>query len=255
MTLLAGKKALILGVANERSIAWAIAKQLKASGASIALSYMNEAIEKRVNPLADEISADFTFELDVTNDEHLERLPNLIKERWGNFDILVHSLAFAQKEDLKGRFVETSREGFKMACDISAYSLVGLCQKLHPLMNEEASVMAMTYHGSQKVLANYNVMGVAKAALEASIRYLADDLGPQKIRVNAISAGPIKTLAASGISGFRSMLNVVEEKAPLRENVTADDVAGTALYLGSEFSRAVTGQILYVDSGLSILGI
>jgi enoyl-[acyl-carrier protein] reductase I len=255
MELLKGKKALILGVANERSIAWGIAQQLKRNGASIALTYMNDAIKKRLEPLAQQIEADFISEVDVTNDDQLTNLKNEVEKNWGTFDILVHSLAFADRNDLKGRFIETSREGFKMACDISAYSLVALCRELEPLMNEDGSVMCMTYHGSQKVLANYNVMGVAKAALEASVRYLSDDLGPKGIKVNAISAGPIKTLAASGISGFRTILSTVEEKAPLRTNVTTDDVGGAALYLASNLSGGVTGQILYVDSGLSVIGI
>ena len=255
MDLLAGKKALVLGVANERSIAWGITQILKRNGASIALTYMNEAIEKRVVPLSKEVSADFLAEVDVTNDDHISRLKETIKNEWGNFDILVHSLAFADKEDLKGRFIETSRKGFALANDISAYSLIALCHELEELMNPGASVMAMTYHGSQKVLANYNMMGVAKAALEASMRYLADDMGPKGIRVNAISAGPIKTLAASGISGFRSILSTVEEKAPLRKNITTEDVGGTAVYLASSLSSGVTGQILDVDYGLSIMGI
>jgi len=253
--LLAGKKALILGLANDRSIAWGIAKKLKEQGASIGLSYLNDALKKRVEPLSKEIGADFIFEMDVTVDDHYQAMVETVKKEWGNFDILVHSLAFADRNDLSGRFVETSRAGFKMACDISAFSLIGLCESLAPLMNEGGSVMAMTYHGSQKVVMNYNVMGVAKAALEASMRYLADDLGPQGIKVNAISAGPVKTLAASGISGFRSILSTVEEKAPLRKNITPSDVGGTAVYLASDLSSGVTGQILYVDSGFSILGL
>lgn len=254
MELLKGKKALIFGVANERSIAWGIAQQFKEQGASVAFSYVNEAIEKRVTPLAEEIGADFTFEMDVTNDEHYVRLPEIIKEKWGTFDILVHSIAFADRKDLKGDFLQTSREGFKMACDISAFSLVGLSQSLSPLMNTGGSVLGMTYYGSQKVVKNYNVMGVAKAALEASTRYLANDMGQLGIKVNCISAGPIKTLAASGISGFRELLAQVEEKAPMRKNVTQTDVGGSAVYLASDLSSGVTGQVLYVDSGLSILG-
>lgn len=253
MSLLAGKKALVLGVANERSIAWGITKALKEQGATVALSFLNDALKKRVEPLAEEIGADFTVELDVTNDSHYENLKKVVEEKWGKFDILVHSLAFADKEDLKGNFSKTSRKGFLLACDISAFSLVGLCESLRDLMNPGASVMAMTYHGSVKVVSNYNMMGVAKAALEASARYLADDLGPSDIKVNCISAGPIRTLAASGISGFKGILSVVEEKAPLRKNVTADDVAGTAVYLASNLSNGVTGQVLYVDSGYSIL--
>lgn len=255
MQLLKGKKALILGVANERSIAWAIAKHYKEQGASVALTYPNEAIEKRVVPLAAELGADFTAQVDVTIDSHYDQIKKVVEEKWGRFDILVHSLAFADKEDLAKPFTETSRKGFMMACDISAFSLIGLCHALCPLMNPNGSVISLTYHGSQKVIKNYNVMGVAKAALEASSRYLADDLGPKGIKVNSISAGPIKTLAASGISGFRSILTTFEEKAPLRRNVTTDDVAGTALYLASDLSSGVTGQILYVDSGFSILGL
>jgi enoyl-[acyl-carrier protein] reductase I len=252
--LLKDKKVVILGVANERSIAWGIAQAFKAQGAKVALSYMNEAIEKRVKPLADELGADFTFEMDVTIDDHYPMMADLIKKNWGSVDILVHSLAFAEREDLKNPFSQTSRQGFLKACDISAFSLVGLTQALTPLFNPYASVMAMTYYGSEKVIKNYNVMGVAKAALEASVRYLADDLGEKSIRVNAISAGPIKTLAASGISGFRELLAQVEERAPLRENIGPEDVAGTALYLASDLAKHVTGQTIYVDSGLSILG-
>jgi enoyl-[acyl-carrier protein] reductase I len=254
MGLLTGKKALILGVANDRSIAWGIAKALKAQGASIALTYMNDAIHKRVEPLSQELGADFIALMDVSNDEHYPALKKTVEEKWGNFDILIHSLAFADKDDLSKPFLQTSRKGFLMACDISAYSLVGLCQHLEPIMNDGGSVVAMTYYGSQKVIKNYNVMGVAKAALEASTRYLAYDLGPRKIKVNCISAGPIKTLAASGISGFRSLLSQVEEIAPMKEGVSQDDVAGAAVYLTTSLSGGVTGQVLYVDSGLSILG-
>lgn len=253
MGLLTGKKALILGVANDMSIAWGIAKALKAEGAQVALSYLNEGLQRRVDPLAVEVGADFTFEMDVTNDEHYPRLQKLVEEKWGKFDILVHSLAFGDKNDLKGRFVETSRAGFKMACDISAFSLIGLCNTLRQNMNDDSSVIAMTYHGSVKVLKGYNVMGVAKAALEASTRYLADDLGPQNIRVNCISAGPIRTLAASAVPGLKDFLKVIEEKAPLRKNVTQDDVGGTAVYLASRLSHGVTGQVIYVDSGINIM--
>jgi enoyl-[acyl-carrier protein] reductase I len=252
--LLAGKKALVLGVANERSIAWGITRALKEQGAQVALSYLNDALKKRVEPLAEEIGADFTCALDVAKDEDISNLHDTVKEQWGNFDILIHSLAFADREDLKKPFIETSRAGFAMAVDISAYSLVALSNSLQGLMNEGGSVIAMTYHGSQKVIDNYNVMGVAKAALESSSRYLANDLGPKGIKVNCISAGPIKTLAASGISGFRQILKAVEERAPLRSNVTSEQVASTALYLSSELSEGVTGQILYVDAGYSILG-
>lgn len=253
MGLLTGKRALILGVANDMSIAWGITKAFKEQGASVALTFLNENLKKRVEPLANEVGADFICEMDVTNDAHYGELKKTIEEKWGKFDILVHSLAFADKNDLKGRFVETSRDGFKMACDISAFSLIGLCQSLKDNLNDDAAVIAMTYHGSVKVLKGYNVMGVAKAALEASARYLADDLGPQNIRVNCISAGPIRTLAASGVPGLKDFLKVIEEKAPLRKNVTQDDVGGTAVYLASNLSHGVTGQVLYVDSGISII--
>jgi enoyl-[acyl-carrier protein] reductase I len=254
MKLLEGKKALILGLANDRSIAWGITKAFKEHGASIALSYMNDAIKKRVEPLAAEIGADFTFEMDVTNDAHYSSMKEIVKEKWGNFDILVHSLAFADKDDLSKPFIHTSRKGYAMACDISAFSLVGLCDSLQDLINENGSVISMTYYGSQKVVKKYNVMGVAKAALEASTRYLAYDLGPRGIKVNCISAGPIKTLAASGISGFRTLLSQVEEISPMKRNVTPEDCGGAAVYLASQLSGGVTGQVLYVDSGLNILG-
>lgn len=254
MQLLEGKKALIFGVANERSIAWGIAKEFKKHGAEVALSYANDALKKRVEPLAEELGAAFTFEMDVTNDEHYDTLAARVGEHWKDFDILVHSIAFADRQDLKGGFIDTSRKGFQLACDVSAFSLVGLSQKLQEMMNPEGSVLAMTYYGSQKVVQNYNVMGVAKAALESSVRYLAEDFGEKGVRVNAISAGPIKTLAASGISGFRTLLSQVEEKAPLKRNVTQEDVGGNAVYLASDLSKGVTGQTLYVDSGLSILG-
>jgi enoyl-[acyl-carrier protein] reductase I len=254
MDILKGKKALIFGVANDRSIAWGVAKSLKEAGAHVALSYANDALKKRVEPLAQELDADFTFEMDVTNDSHYENLQAEIKKHWESFDILIHSIAFADRADLKGSFLATSRSGFQLACDVSAFSLVGLSQKLSPIMNEEGSIVAMTYYGSQKVVKNYNVMGVAKAALEASTRYLANDLGEKGIRVNCISAGPIKTLAASGISGFRELLAQVEDKSPLKRNVTQENVGSNALYLASDLSKGVTGQVLYVDSGLSILG-
>jgi len=253
--LMEGKKVLILGVANEKSIAWGITKQMVAQGARVALSYLNDALKKRVEPLANEVGADFIFEMDVTNDDHYSSMVEKVKSEWGSFDCIVHSLAFANRDDLKGRFVETSREGFKMACDISAFSLIALCNALRPLLNDNATVLAMTYHGSQQVVDGYKVMGVAKAALEASIRYLAEDLGPDGIRVNCISAGPIRTLAASGVPGLRKIFEVVEQKAPLRKNITQEDVGGTAVYLASNLSNGVTGQIVYVDSGMSIKAI
>ncbi|MAX65793.1 MAG: enoyl-ACP reductase [Bacteriovoracaceae bacterium] len=254
MGLLSGKKALIFGVANERSIAWGIAQQFKEQGAEVALSYVNDSIKKRVEPLAQKLGASFIFEMDVTNDKHYQDLADKVSQHWTEVDIVVHSIAFADRSDLKDSFVKTSREGFKLACDVSAFSLVGISQALNHMIPQGGSIMAMSYYGSQKVITNYNVMGVAKAALEASMRYLANDLGQKDIKVNCISAGPIKTLAASGISGFRELLNKVEEIAPLKKNVTPQDVGGTACYLASDLSSGVTGQVIYVDSGLSILG-
>lgn len=254
MGLLEGKKALILGLANHRSIAWGIVQAMKKEGAQIGLTYLNDALKKRVEPLAEEIGADFTTEMDVTQDDHYLSLQKVVEEKWGKFDILVHSLAFANREDLEGPFSETTRAGFALAMDISAYSLIGLCKHLKHLMNDKASVMAMTYHGSQQVIRNYKVMGVAKATLEISAKYLAADLGERGIRVNCISAGPIKTLAASGVPGFSQILKVVEENAALRKNVTPEDIGKTALYLASDLSESVTGEIIYVDAGYSIIG-
>ena len=253
MALLAGKKIIILGLANEKSIAYGISKALKMHGASIALSFQNEQLQKRVEPLAQELGADFIFEMEVTQDDHYPRMKEIIIQKWGKIDGVVHSLAFADREDLKVNFSQTSRKGFALACDISAFSLVGVANTLKDLMNKGGSIFALTYHGSQKVTPGYNVMGVAKAALEASMRYLADDLGPQDIRVNCISAGYIRTLASSAIKGAKEMISQSEEKAPLRRAVSPEDVGGTAVYLASDLSHNVTGQILYVDSGLSIM--
>ena len=253
MALLEGKKALILGVANERSIAWGITRQFKHHGAKIALSYLDDRLKKRVEPLASQVEADFICQMDVTEDEHYGNLARTLKDKWGKFDILVHSLAFADREDLKGNFSKTSRNGFKLACDVSAYSLIGLSNVLKDLMGPGGSIMAMTYYGSAKVLKGYNVMGSAKAALEANIRYLADDLGPSNLRVNGISAGPIRTLAASGVSTLKNISKQIEQNAPLRRNVTTEDVGNTAVFLASDLSSAMTGQILYVDAGISIM--
>jgi enoyl-[acyl-carrier protein] reductase I len=253
--LVQGKKALIFGVANDKSIAYAIAKELKDNGASIALSYAGEALRKRVEPIAEELGSEFMFQCDVASDEALAESAKIVKEKWGSFDILVHSVAFANRDDLKGRYVDTSREGFHLALDISAYSLVALCKAFDPLLNDNGSVMAMTYYGAEKVITNYNVMGVAKAALECSVRYLAMDLGGRGVRVNAISAGPLKTLASSGISGFKTILATIEERAPLRRNIIQEDVGKTGLFLASDLSRAITGEVIYVDSGYNIMGI
>jgi enoyl-[acyl-carrier protein] reductase I len=254
MKLLKGKKALVIGAANERSIAWGISEVLSEAGASLGLTYVNDAIHKRVIPLAEKVKADFLVPLDVTQEQPFHDLKITIEKHWGTFDILVHSVAFAHGEDLKRSFAQTSKEGFLLAMDVSVYSFVRLCGLLQEMMNPYGSVIALTYYGSEKVIPNYNVMGVAKAALEASVRYLSCDLGMNKIRVNAISSGPIKTLAASGVSGFRDILKVVEEKAPLHENVNIYDVGQTALYLTSDLSKRVTGQVLFVDSGHSIMG-
>ncbi len=255
MGLLEGKKGIIFGVANERSIAWSIAKRLREEGAELAFTYAGPALESRVRPLAESLDAPIIMPCDVTSDAEIEAVFAEVKEKWGLLDMLVHSLAFAKKEELKGGFLETSREGFAMAMDISAYSLVALARAAAPLMEVRGgSITAMTYYGSEKVIENYNVMGVAKAALEASMRYLAADMGRMGVRVNAISAGPVRTLAAMGISGFRTILDLVEKKAPLGRNITQDDVAGTALYLLSELSRGVTGETIFVDAGYNIMG-
>ncbi len=250
-----GKNALILGVANERSIAWEITKKLKKNGANVALSFLNDALKKRVEPLSQEVKADFIFELDVTNSDHLSSLHSTISSKWEKVDILIHSLAFADREDLKKPFIETSKKGFMNAIEISAFSFVDVANRLKELFVEDSSLITMTYHGSTQVIPGYNVMGVAKATLEASMRYLAYDLGKKKIRVNAISAGPIRTLAASGISGFKDKLKHAAEKSFLGENVSQEDVAKTALYLSSNLSSGVTGEVMYVDAGLSKLGI
>lgn len=254
MSLLEGKKALVLGVANNRSIAWGITQKLHEEGAEIGLSYGIPQLEKRVMPLARSIGVDFVEKCDVTNDEQIAALFAKVGERFGKIDILVHAIAFAQQEDLTGRFVDTSREGFATALDISAFSLVAVTRAALPLMQEGASVLTLTYYGAEKVVPNYNVMGVAKAALEASVRYLAADLGPDGIRINAISAGPIKTLSAAGVSGIRKMLRYTEERAPLRRNVNQEEVGKTALWLCSDLGSGVTGEVVYVDAGYHILG-
>ena len=217
--LLKDKKAVIFGVANTHSIAYGIASAFRREGASLAFSYLNDALKKRVVPISEELDGAFTFPCDVSSDEDILNAAQAVKERWGSVDVLVHSVAFADKEDLKGRFIDTSREGFKIAMDISAYSLIAICKAFEPLLNPHSSVLCMTYYGSQKTIPNYNVMGVAKAALEASVRYLAVDLGKNDIRVNAISAGPIRTLASSGISGFHQIGELFEQRAPIHRLV------------------------------------
>jgi enoyl-[acyl-carrier protein] reductase I len=255
MGLLDGKKALIFGVANDHSIAWGIAQALHAQGAGVGLSSVESLIEKRVRPLAERLGATFVEPCDVQDDRQIARVFAEWERREGSLDILVHALAFAKREELAGEFAATSRDGFHLAMDVSAYSLVAIVREARPLMANGGSVMALTYYGAEKVVANYNVMGVAKAALEASVRYLAADLGKDGIRVNAISAGPIRTLAASGITGFKSMYGRFADVTPLRRNMTIEDVGGTAVYLASDLSGGVTGEVVYVDGGFNIMGV
>jgi enoyl-[acyl-carrier protein] reductase I len=254
--LFTDKRVLVFGVANDRSIAWGISQAMHAHGARLGFSFQGEVLEKRVRPLAESVGSDLVVPCDVTSDEQIARVFDQVRSQWGGLDVVVHSLAFANREDLDGRFLDTSRQGFATALDISAYSLVALARAAEPMLAEsKGSIVTLTYYGSEKVVQNYNVMGVAKAALEASVRYLAADLGPSGVRVNAISAGPIKTLAAAGIKGFRGILGFAAEKAPLRRNITLEDVAGTALFLCSDLGAGVTGEVIHVDSGYSILGI
>ncbi len=255
MGLLAGKKALILGVANEKSIAWAMAKLFHEEGAELILTYAGDAIEKRVRPLAESVNA-AVAPCNVTSDDEIQNLMQQVQKQWDGLDILIHSVAFADKDELKGSILSTTRSGFTNAMDISAYSLIALLKAALPMMTDRNScALAMSYYGAEKVFPNYNVMGVAKAALEASVRYLAAGMGPDNIRVNAISAGPIKTLAATGVNGFNQILNTVEDRAPLHRNITQEEVAKAALYLCSDLASGVTGEIHYVDAGYNITGI
>jgi enoyl-[acyl-carrier protein] reductase I len=250
-----GKNAFIFGVANERSLAWSIAQHLHQGGARLGFNFLGDSLERRVRPLAESVQADLIEPCNVSDDAQMDRVFQLIQERWGALDILIHSVAFANREDLEGRFVNTSREGFRIALDISAYSLVALAKRAEPLMEgRNGSIVTLSYYGAEKVVPNYNIMGVAKAALEASVRYLAYDMGSKKIRVNAISAGPVKTLAAAGIRNFREMLSSAEEKTPLHENISADDVGALAAFLCSPQGRHITGSTMYVDSGAHIMG-
>ena len=255
MGLMDGKIVLVFGVANKNSIGWGIAKKLHEEGATIALSYAGEMLEKRVLPLAQEIDCDFVEMCDVTSDEELDALFAKVKDRYGHIDTLVHSVAFANREDLGGRFVDVTREGFKMALDISAYSLLAMAKRAEPLMKEGGSIVSLTYFAAEKVMPKYHVMAVGKAALETITRYLANDLGPRGIRVNAISAGPIKTLAAAGVPGFRLMLKYSEKASPLRKLVSQEEVGNTALWLCSDLASAVTGEVVHVDAGYNILGL
>jgi len=255
MGLLDGKKALIFGVANDHSIAWGIARALHDEGATVGFSSVESLIEKRVRPLASSIGSTFVEPCDVQSDDQIRDVMDKWRTAEGDLDILVHALAFAKREDLEGGFVRTSREGFALALDVSAYSLVALAREARPLLKAGSSVITLTYYGAEKVVGNYNVMGVAKAALEACVRYLAADLGPDGIRVNAISAGPVRTLAAAGIAGFKKMYGAFAEVAPLRSNITIEDVGKTAVYLASDLSSAVTGEVIYVDGGFNVLGV
>jgi enoyl-[acyl-carrier protein] reductase I len=253
--LLKGKKIAVFGVANKWSIAWAITQSLSRAGAQIALTYMDERTEEKVRDLAESLDDPLLLPCDVTKDEDLDAVFGKIKHEFGHLDGLIHAIAYAKKEELEGSFLKTSREGFRVALDVSAYSLVSLARAAAPLMERTGgSIVTLSYLGGKRVIPNYNVMGVAKAALESCVRYLAADLGEKNIRVNAISAGPINTLAARGISDFQSLLKHCETKAPLKRNIETAEVADTALYLMSPLSRGVTGETLYVDAGYNIIG-
>jgi enoyl-[acyl-carrier protein] reductase I len=255
MSLLAGKIGIVFGVANKRSIAWTIAQAWARAGATLAFTYQGERLKENVEELAGAFGADtLILPCDVTKDEQIAAVFEAVRHKFGKLHLLLHSVAFAPKDALEGQFLNTSREAFRIAHDVSAYSLVALARAAAALMTEGGSVVGMSYYGAEKVVPHYNVMGVAKASLEACTRYLAYDLGPQKIRVNCISAGPVNTLAARGISGFTEMLRHYEAKSPLRRNVTADELGATGLFLASDGAAAITGQVLYVDCGYQIMG-
>ena len=251
MGLMTGKRGIIFGVANDKSIAWGVAQQLHAAGAELAFTYLNEALEKRVRPLAESLDAKIILPCDVQDEAQLQSVFDELKEQWGTIDFVVHAIAFANRDDLKNPFSQTTREGFRLALDISAYSLVSMTRCAVPLMREGGSIVTMTYLGAVRSVPAYNVMGVAKAALESSVRYLAAELGQQGVRVNAVSAGPIKTLAASGVANFKEKLRVMEERAPLKRLVTQEEVGKSTLYLLSDLASGVTGEIHYVDGGFS----
>jgi len=255
MGLLDGRNALVFGVANDHSIAWGIARAFHEQGASVGFSSVESLIERRVRPLAESIGSTFVEPCDVGSDEQIRTVLDKWAAVHGTVDILVHAIAYAKREDLDGSFVDTSRDGFALAMDVSAYSLVALAREARPYLRPGSSILTLSYYGAEKVVTHYNVMGVAKAALEASVRYLAADLGPEGVRVNAISAGPIRTLSAGGIAGFRKLYGPFDEIAPLRSHITIDDVGKTALYLASDLSSAVTGEVVYVDGGFNILGV
>lgn len=253
-TLMAGKRGLIMGLANDKSIAWGIAQAIAAQGAEIAFSYQGEALKKRVEPLAASIGMNTFVECDVSNEESIDTLFAHLSELWGKIDFVVHAIGFSDKAELRGRYVDTSRANFLMTMDISVYSFTAVCQRAAAMMNEGGSLLTLTYYGAEKVMPHYNVMGVAKAGLEASVKYLAEDLGKDGIRVNAISAGPIKTLAASGIGDFRYIMKWNELNSPLRRNVTQEEVGKAALYLLSDLGSGTTGENLHVDAGYHVVG-
>jgi enoyl-[acyl-carrier protein] reductase I len=255
MSLLQGKNALIFGVANDRSIAWGIAQAFKQHGANLGFSYAGEVLERRVRPLAESAGATFVEPCDVTDDEQIQRIAGRAGEDFGQIDILVHAIAFANRDELNGPYYNTSRAGFHLAMDISVYSFTALARAFQPLLRPGGALLTLSYYGAEKVSPHYNVMGVAKAALEASVRYLAYDFGPQGVRVNAVSAGPIRTLAAAGVSGFKTMYRRFAELSPLHQNVTIEDVGGAAVFLCSDLAAKTTGEVLYVDSGYNILGV
>jgi enoyl-[acyl-carrier protein] reductase I len=252
--LMDGKRGLIMGLANQKSLAWGIAQKLREHGAEMAFSYQGEALAKRVIPLAEELGSDFTFDCDVSDMAALDAAFDRLKERWDTLDFVVHAVGFSDKNQLRGKFYDTTLDNFLMTMNISAYSLVAVTQRARAMMPNGGSILTLTYYGAEKVVPHYNVMGVAKAALETSVRYLANDLGPENIRVNAISAGPIKTLAASGIGDFNYILKWNQLNSPLRRNVTIEDVGGAGLYMLSDLSSGVTGEVHHVDSGYHLVG-
>jgi enoyl-[acyl-carrier protein] reductase I len=255
MGLLTGKRALVLGVANDHSIAWGIAQAMHREGADLGFTFVGPSIEKRLRPLAQSVGSNLIVPCDVTSDDDVAGLAGAVADKWATVEVVVHAVAFALREDLQGRFVDTSRAGFRAALEVSAYSLVAIARALEPLMPAGSAILTLTYFGAEKVLPNYNVMGVAKAALEASVRYLAADLGGRGIRVNAISAGPVRTLSAAGITGFKDMMRHHAERAPLRRSITRDEIGGTAVFLASDLASAITGEIIHADGGYNILGV
>ena len=252
--LMAGKRGLIMGLANDKSIAWGIARALAGAGAELAFSYQGEALKKRVDPLAAQLDSDIVLPCDVGDEDSIDALFDALRRRWDSMDFIVHAIGFSDKNELRGRYVDTSRANFTLSMDISVYSFTAVVRRAETMMPRGGAALTLTYYGAEKVMPHYNVMGVAKAALEASVRYLAEDLGRDGIRVNAISAGPIKTLAASGIGDFRYIMKWNEYNSPLRRNVGIDDVGGSALYLLSDLGAGVTGEVLHVDAGYHAIG-